>query len=269
MRARLPDALAARADDRLDELVIGVLVAAAHQLGQRLRADRIDRRSRRRNRTDRPDCAPAGSRRSAGRAAAGRIDVAHDRRFRRLQVFAEAAASVEPRRAPAHAGPADSGAADTSTICSTSRSTSSSMQPIERAGPIAEAMRLAAPVAVGRESWIGVEVGGERDASAPPRPRPAGDRGRRRPDRTLRRAARPPSSLVARRTRSRRRASADQREHQVAARVDVVDDDQQLAEARLAEVLGQQLRVAAARSAGAGCFSCAAPRTRSHITRQQ
>ena len=62
----------------------------------------------------------------------------------------------------------------------------------------------------------------------------------------------------------------DEREHEIAVGVDIVHRDEQLAESRLAEILGQQLRVSPrrARPAAAAC-SCAAPRTRSHITRQQ
>ena len=64
---------------------------------------------------------------------------------------------------------------------------------------------------------------------------------------------------VGRRTRSRRRDFADQREHQVAAGIDVVRHDQQFAKARLAEVVGQQLGVAACRGRSLAAAS-AAPR---------
>ena len=100
--ARMPSIirspLAARADHRLDELVVGIFVAAAHQLGERLpaigpiveaageveRADRIVRGPNREN------ARPAPRRRPC--------DVADGRGFGRLQVFAEPPAAVEPRR---------------------------------------------------------------------------------------------------------------------------------------------------------------------------
>ena len=62
----------------------------------------------------------------------------------------------------------------------------------------------------------------------------------------LRRSAVRPGGRIARRKNGRRQSRAQQREDDVVPRVEVVRDDQQLAESRLAEVVGQQLRVAAA-----------------------
>ena len=107
---------AARADHRLDELVVGVLVArdpsapssgctpirsVVEPAGEIERADRVVRRA------NREQLASAGCARHETRRIADR------RRFRRLQVLAEPARAVEPRPRPARAGPASSGAADT------------------------------------------------------------------------------------------------------------------------------------------------------------
>ena len=97
-RSRTPTCSPLAADDRLDELVVGILVAAAHQLGQAWppvgsivepaveveRADRIVRR---------PDDVEPRTR------LAGELrGVADGRRLERLQVLADAPASVQPRR---------------------------------------------------------------------------------------------------------------------------------------------------------------------------
>ena len=59
------------------------------------------------------------------------------------------------------------------------------------------------------------------------------------------------------------RAGTQQREDDVVPRVEVVRDDQQLAESRLAEVIGQQLRVAAAQIGARGLGDVRPPRSRS------
>ena len=128
--------------------------------------------------------------------------------------------------------------------------------------PVAQAMRLAAPVALGCErDTVPVGREGQRqrcgDRVGQMIPADAGQiehlgapcvRGLRR---------RPPHETAPPRLRH-------QREHEIAARVDVVRGHEQLAEPGLPEVGGEQLGTS---SGGGGCFSCAAPRTRSHSTR--
>ena len=114
----------------------------------------------------------------------------------------------------------------------------------QRTRPIAQPVRLAAPVALGRKQ----HQRGLREPRELPtrRPAPAGSgRGPRRPDRTPRpTGARRRGPACAERM-DRRSSGAEQREHEVAPRIEVVHDDEQLAEAGLSEVVGEQLGVAA------------------------
>ena len=110
------------------------------------------------------------------------------------------------------------------------------------------AVRFAAPVAVGAkrdrraQSVASGIVSAAATASAQVIAR------RRRRGRTLRRGAPSAASPVGAANQIAAAAFADQREHQVAVRVDVVHRDDQLAESRLPEVLGEQLGVAPRRA---------------------
>ena len=122
--------------------------------------------------------------------------------------------------------------------------------PQQAARPIGEPVRLAAPVALRREADEG-RVRGRRDRQC------AGDgveqdvaRGARQIDRLGRPAVR--SRWGSTRKERPAPAGAQQREDDVVPRVEVVRDDQQLAESRLAKVVGQQLRVAAAQIGARG-----------------
>ena len=115
------------------------------------------------------------------------------------------------------------------------------------AGPIGQPVRFAAPVRIRRKLHE-------------PRLAHAGQRQRRREHvgQESLRAARQILRFGApcRRDAAGRREQhppiriADQAEHQIAIGIEVVDHEQQLAEARLAEILGEQLRVAAAQVVG-------------------
>src|SRR5262245_36652369 len=92
----LADALAAGADDRLDELMVGVLVAAIQQFRQRLTAMRsivvaaaeVERADGVVGRTNRVDADTGGCR--------GRVS--KDACLGRLNVFPEAPAAIEDRK---------------------------------------------------------------------------------------------------------------------------------------------------------------------------
>ena len=237
--------VAARADDRLDELVVGVLVAAAHQLGERLpavgsiveAAGEIERADRVVRGPDREDARPR--RRSA------RSDVADGRRLGRLQVLADAAAAVEPRRRQRVRARAIRARPTRARSARRSSAISSSSRRSRLAGPIAQPMGFAAPVARRGANVIGVRLGRQRNGQRSRRPRRPDDRGPRRPDRAPRPAApRRPRWSAAGSDRGgalRRPARTPDR----GARR-VVHGDQQLAESRLTEVVDEQLGVAAA-----------------------
>ena len=110
-------------------------------------------------------------------------------------------------------------------------------------------MGLAAPVGIGRERDR-VRLGRQRDASARRRRHRPDVRARRPTGRAPRPAAPRRPRVVGRRTRSRRRLSATSAKTRSRPASTSCDHDQQLAEPRLAEVLGQQLRVPAPELAG-------------------
>ena len=171
------------------------------------------------------------------------------------------------RGAGSACGPGDSGAADTRSICSTPRSASSSSSADERRRPIAQPVRLAPPVPVGRKLdrvGVGRQRHRQRAGHGVRQVIPCPPRSGRSPSARRSSAA----AAVGRRNNSRaglRRQGDDQ----IAVRVEIVRGDHELAE----PAAGRDCRRATPRTAapdrrGAGCFSCAAPRIRSHSTRQ-
>ena len=104
--------------------------------------------------------------------------VAHHGRLGRLQVLAEPAAAVEPRPDAAHAARRASGAADTTIDLLDAEVDELLQHAREARRPIADAMRLAAPVGVGREASA---------AAARRRAARSARRRRRRPDSRARR----------------------------------------------------------------------------------
>ena len=215
-------ALAARADHRLDELVVGVLVAAIISSASGCRAVR-------------PLVVAAGEVERADRVVRGPDDeeagdpAARTARARRARPPPRTTAATRRRgrgrraaAAPARAGRATRAPPTPGSTCSTPARPAPRAAASRLAGPVAQPVGLAAPVAFGRERER-VRLGRERHASA---------RRATRVEQVIARHARqiehlgPPrlgrlgSSAPA--NRSRRRGSRDQREHQVAARVEVV-----------------------------------------------
>ena len=257
----------AAGDDRLDELAVGVFVAAIDELRERAAAGRTARRRRRRNRAGRADCAPGGSR----RAPANRPSTARARRAGRPPRTRPSCSPARPRGSPrpelSSWRPAAGRRAPTRrSPARRPRTRTSSSSRASDAGPIAHAVRLAAPRAFGRQNVTRCGSVATGRASA---------RGER-VDRVIAAdagqieglgAPRPPVG----RARTCRRSAGDARSASsanthVAPRVDVVHGDEQLAEARLTEVLGRAARRSGGRAPSRGGRRNAAPRRESGST---
>ena len=201
------------------------------------------------------------------RAATICVDVADGRRFRRLQVLAE---PRRGRRAAARAsacGPRRLGRRRHEHDLLDAEADQLLEQP-DRGSPggrTADGSRRASSASGANVMACGSVASGTASAAATASARWS----RPTPDRSSTSARRASAaSVVGRRTRSRRRASATSAKTRSRCASTSCADDQQLAEARLAEVLGQQLRVAPRRARRRpAASSCAAPRTRSHSTR--
>ena len=248
--------------------MVGVFVAARHQLGERLppvgavvvpageieRADRIVRRANREDARQTPTAATAARR--------GRWPLPPTAGTRRRGPCRRGVA------APSACGPGDLGRGrhEDDLLDAKFRQFVEQAAQRRRADRTAGASRRASRQSGANVIACGSVASGTVSAAATRRP---GDRGRRRPGRPPRRAATFGLARSARRTRSRRRGSAtsaNTRSRRASRSCAAIT---QLAEAGLAEIVGQQLDVAPPRSAGAGCLSCAPPRTRSHSTAQQ
>ena len=195
-----PDPFAARADHRLDELMVGVLVAPRSSA-------RVSgcRRSERSSYSPPKSNGPIGlwpgpnRERRDPRSARGARDcsrVADRRRLRRLQVFADAGPCRRAGRAASACGPEQLGRGRHEDRLLDAQVGQLVEQPRQAAGPIAQPMRLAAPVGVRRKRHR-VRLGDDRHGERRRRDRIRQMRRARRPrGRPLRRAAprRPPCS---------------------------------------------------------------------------